>query len=73
MRKAKVKKEKDKDEGKYPIDVIEVSNIALAIKNKEQHVTNVEVTVGCRNLPVPNFGEVHNTMIVLFKSCPELL
>lgn len=50
--------------------MIEVANIALAIKNGDQHIINVELTVGCRNLPTPKaFEEVH-TMIVLFKSCP---
>lgn len=39
------------------IDVVEVSNIALAIKNGDQHVINVEVTVGIRNLPAPKAFE----------------
>ena len=57
---------------KESVDVIEVSNIALAIKNGDQHVINVELTIGIKNLPDNTFGQV-NTLVVLYKDTPELL
>jgi hypothetical protein len=47
--------------------VIEVSNIALAIKNKE-HTINIELSLRCENLPLmKTFGST-DSMIVIYKS-----
>ena len=47
--------------------MIEVSNIALAIKNKE-HTINVELSLRCENLPaIKAFGST-DSMIVILKN-----
>jgi hypothetical protein len=33
--------------------VIEVANVALAIKKGDEHVINVEIALGIKNLPTP--------------------
>lgn len=47
--------------------MIEVSNIALAIKHKE-HIVNVELIVlSCNNLPQTKTFEEINSMVAIFK------
>ena len=55
----------------YGIDVIEVSNIALAIKNKE-HTINVELSLRCDNLPMAKTFGSTNSMVVIYKSNESL-
>lgn len=40
----------DFEEEHYNLEVIEVSNLALAIKNREPTIS-IEISLGCENLP----------------------
>lgn len=63
IKEDKMAKKKDKE---FDIDVIEVSNIALAIKHK-QHTVNVELSISCKNLPKINTFQEVNSMVIVYK------
>lgn len=59
----------DFEEEHYNLDVIEVSNLALAIKNREPTV-NIEISLGCENLPEVDLFGLTDPMVVCFKKEP---
>ena len=59
--------EETKVEKDYEVEVIEICNTALAIRNKE-HTINVELSLRCEGLPaIKAFGST-DSMVVVLKS-----